>query len=125
MRLAFLILFFASSTSAQTFVLDRTNHLGVRKIDILKYTQGSYFFNGKDLGKKLPSSQTKSWIQFSQGPTNSKSTANCAAGTFVFTISDTAKEKKITGCAQGTSYGSLIADLEVLRQWMQEKQASQ
>lgn len=115
-----LILFFISSSAfAWEISLDRTNHVGIRKIDILKQENGSYFFDGKDLGKKLPANVLAAWKQIEKGPVKSSRALQCESGKFVFIKKDNKKTLRREGCTEGDAYGQMIKNIEELRTYSQ------
>ncbi|MDG0816795.1 hypothetical protein [Bdellovibrio svalbardensis] len=115
MRYFILIFLFSVQAFAWEITFDRTNHAGIRKIDILKHENGVYIFDGKDIGKTLPTSTLNSWRTFEKGPTISAKSARCASGTYTFEKKDKIKSFKREGCTEGDSYGRMIKNLEEIR----------
>lgn len=118
MRYFILVLLFSVQASAWEITLDRTNHVGIRKIDILKYEKGSYIFDGKNIGKTLPTATLNSWRTFEKGPTKSAK-AVCASGKYSFEKKDKKKSFKRDGCTEGDAYGKMIQSLEDIRTYAQ------
>lgn len=112
--MAFLI---SSPAFAWQITLDRTNHLGIRNIDILKQENGEYFFGSRNLGKTLPSKILKAWKEIEKGPAKSSSPQMCSSGKFVFTKKDNKHEQRREGCTEGDTYGHLIQNLEDIRNY--------
>lgn len=111
-----LILCSSSSSYAWQIRLDRTNHSGFRKVDILELEQGEYIFDGKKLGKKLPANVLKSWKDLEKGPLKSvKRRSLCSAGYFIYTNNDEKKKYYREGCTEGEAYGRMIQNIENLR----------
>jgi|GEM_PF-2231027 len=109
----FLVLFLLASTAgASEIILDRTNKMGARKVDILKHEKGVYYFNGKSLGKTLPPKAASAWKALEKGPAPQR--APCVAGTYTY-IYKNKNENRREGCAEGIAYGDLISHIETLR----------
>lgn len=106
---------------ASVLILDRTNHHGFRKTDILKKENGVYFYNNILLGKKLPAEILRSWQSFEKGPANEKYSA-CSAGTYSFIKRDQNKKTQINGCTQGQGYAALLKNIEVVREYAKGRQ---
>ena len=112
----FLFTFFLTVPAfAWQITLDRTNHIGIRKIDILKQDKGEYFFGSKNLGKTLPPKILTAWKEIEKGPTKSSNPQMCASGKFVFIKKDNKHEQRREGCTEGDAYGRLIQNLEDIR----------
>lgn len=117
MRYFIFIFLFCAQASAWEITLDRTNHMGIRKIDILKHEKGVYTFDGKDIGKTLPTGILNSWRDFEKGPPQSAKALMCASGKFKFEKEDKKKSFKREGCTDGDSYGRMIKHLEEIREY--------
>lgn len=104
----------SASCFANQIILDRTNKMGIRKIDILKKTKGVYTFDGKTLGKSLPPKVAAAWKQVERGPASSGK-ERCHAGTYVFTYKISQKETRKQGCAEGPEYGRFVQHIEDIR----------
>ncbi len=115
MRYFILVLLFSVQVSAWEITLDRTNHVGVRKIDILKYEKSNYIFDGKNIGKTLPTGILNSWRTFEKGPSQSAKVKMCASGTYTFEKKDKKKSFRRDGCTEGDAYGKMIQNLEEIR----------
>lgn len=115
----FLILF-SNFAKALEITLDRTNHMGLRVVDILKKKDDSHFFDGKNIGKKLPASIQKSWLEIETGPGPSKKPV-CASGHFIYIKTEKNKERVIRGCTEGGAYGNLIQNIENIRTYAKQK----
>ncbi|NUN04936.1 MAG: hypothetical protein HUU57_04155 [Bdellovibrio sp.] len=101
---------------ASVLILDRTNHHGFRKTDILKKENGVYFYNNILLGKKLPAEILRSWQSLEKGPAGEKYLA-CSAGTYSFVKQVKNKKIQVNGCTQGDNYAALVKNIEVVREY--------
>ncbi|WP_041577098.1 hypothetical protein [Bdellovibrio bacteriovorus] len=115
MRSFIFLLLFSNSCFAKEIILDRTNNMGIRKIDLLKETKGIYLFNGKSLGNRLPPKVEASWQAVERGPKLQKRKARCFAGTYIYINKTSGSEYRRQGCAEGPGYGSLVQSLEEIR----------
>ncbi|WP_148278858.1 hypothetical protein [Bdellovibrio bacteriovorus] len=114
MRYFLLVFFMSASCFANEVILDRTNKMGVRKIDILKRDKGTYTFDGKSLGKTLPPKVAEAWKQVERGPA-SAGKQRCHAGTYIYTNRVSKKETRTEGCAEGAAYGRFVQHIEDIR----------
>ena len=117
MKLFLSIFLLRSSAFAWQITLDRTNHVGVRNIDILKQENGEYFFGSKSLGKSLPPKILTAWKEIEKGPVKSSSPLMCASGKYVFIKKDNKREQRREGCTDGDAYGRLIKNLNDIRSY--------
>lgn len=116
MKWIVLLSFISSVSWASEVILDRTNHIGVRQMDVLKKEKGEYIFDGKSLGKTLPPKTLKIWNEISKGPAKNLKVKNCAAGTMTYTLKNK-KEKHFTACTEGPGYAELVQKLDELREF--------
>lgn len=112
------VLFFASISMADEIVFDRTTNVGVQQRDVLRFEKGHYYFDGKDLGRKLPPMVQGAWKEIETGPTE-RQPASCFAGNYVYSKSISGSKKKIVrkGCTFGPEFGRLMQNLEDLRSY--------
>lgn len=115
MKYFLLCFLFCSPGLASEIILDRTNHFGIRKLDVLKFEKTNYFFGGKKLGSRLPAPILASWREVDKGPKPSARKPACAAGVFLYIKKDNGKTKSLKACSEGAEYGKLIRHLEILR----------
>ncbi|ASD62826.1 hypothetical protein [Bdellovibrio bacteriovorus] len=120
MRYFLLVFFISASCLANEVILDRTNKMGIRKIDILKKDKGVYTFDGKILGKSLPPKVAAAWKQVERGPA-SAGKARCHAGTYIYINKISKKETRKEGCAEGVEYGRFVQHIEDIRTHAQGK----
>jgi hypothetical protein len=107
-----------TASPALEISLERRNHLGLRRMDILETREGVYFFNGKRLGNKLPKGIRDTWSLIEKGPERTEKALPCSAGTYSFMRkSRQSRPEKYEGCTEGDNYGHLIENIEKLRQY--------
>lgn len=123
MKLLVLLLLYAPTSFASELRLDRTNHSGYRMVDVLAFENGDYFFNGKNLGKKLPPQILKSWTDFEAETSRRTPSQSCASGTYVFVKKDQRREHHQNGCTEGEAYGRVIKNLEEIRNFAKDVEA--
>lgn len=121
MKYIFFILLLTPSAHALEVILDRTNHLGLRMTDVIIQDSSRYIFNGKDLGTKIPSSVLQSINELEATPKQASFKSDCRAGQFIYVKKDKKKTVRRTGCTEGSSYGQMIKNLEVLRNFAKGK----
>jgi hypothetical protein len=97
--------------------LERRNHLGLQRTDVLEIREGIYVFNGKALGKNLPAVMLNSWKEIQKGPGKPVKIQPCSAGDFTFKKIEPGTTAQYSGCTEGDSYGQLIENLEKLRKF--------
>jgi hypothetical protein len=98
-------------------ILDRRNHLGFQKIDLLSKDKSGFYFDGKKIGTKLPALIKSHWEALEKGPEAAKSLIQCSAGQFEYKRTKDKKTVKVVGCTEGTFYGNLISHIEALRDY--------
>lgn len=107
---------YSLAAGASEIVLERSNHLGIHKMDLLRTENGKYYFNGKDLGASLPAPVLKAWQEVEKGPLPVKG-LSCPAGIYRFTLKEkeNTKSQERRGCTSGAAYAKLIRSLEIIR----------
>lgn len=107
----------AQSGESFEITLDRRNHLGFQKIDILVKDKAGFYFDGKKIGVKLPAGIQSHWDFIENGPEAPKTLLHCSAGQFEYKKIKDKKTLKVMGCTEGVAYGNMISHLEALREY--------
>jgi hypothetical protein len=106
--------------------IERTNHLGLHQEDVLMKDNKGYFFNNRNLGKKLPTEIADIWSSLVKGPdqiengfTNRKS--SCSSGNYIYSkMIKTGLPGKIDqrrGCTEGKLYARMIQKIRRLKDY--------